>query len=249
MGADCEKYIKRNKGNAVVEATLILPFFIFGMLALFHMGRVKLAEQIIYEAAIETAEYLAEEAYLGIYNPVTPFTKFRQYVDDENLIERYIQNGVDGILISGYTQPDSDNQITIRVSFNTKLTIPFFPKLSSSHVYEITQRVYTGDADSGEGDADEENQYVFVTDNRDVYHESRECTHLLLSIHAASYDVVDKYTPCEFCGDEWHGDTVFITDEGSRFHCSVNCSGLKRTVYRVKKKSVGGLPGCTRCVN
>lgn len=241
---------KDNKGNAVVEATLILPFFIFGMLALFHIGKAKLAEQIVYEAAIETAEYLAEEAYLEKYNPITPYVKFRQYIDDENLVEQYIQNGVEGIIISGYTKPDANNRITIKVSFTTKFSIPLFPKITNSHAYEITQQVYIGDKDMNSEDDGEENQFVFVTDNRDVYHISRNCTHLLLSVRAVSLDTVsNQYTPCEFCGDERPGGVVFVTDEGKKYHCSVNCSGLKRTVYRVKKNSIGGLPGCTRCTN
>ena len=29
----------QNKGNVVVEVTMVLPFFIFGMLTFFHMGK------------------------------------------------------------------------------------------------------------------------------------------------------------------------------------------------------------------
>lgn len=240
-----------NKGNAVVEATIILPFFIFGMLAFFHMGRAKLAEQIIYEAAIETAEYLAEEAYLELYNPVTPYAKFKQYIDDVALIDKYIQNGVDGIEINGYTEPDENNQITISIRYKTKIMVPLFDELTSSHVCEITQQVYTGYKNpTSEGDDTDEESYVFVTDNREVYHISRDCSHLRLSIHLAPMTAVcDEYTPCEFCGKANESDQVFITDEGNRYHSSICCSGLKRTVYRVKKSTVGGLPGCSRCAN
>lgn len=242
--------VVKNKGNAVVEATLLLPFFIFGMLALYHIGRAKLAEQVVYEAAVETAEYLAEEAYLEIYNPITPFVKLKEYVDDSDLIERYIQNGIDGIFISGYTEPDENNQITIKVSFTMVVSVPLLPKLTSSRIFEITQQIYVGDKKYAKDGNENEDQYVFVTDNRDVYHVSRECSHLLLSVHSANPDKIrNQYTPCEFCGNEWRGGVVFVTDDGKRFHCSVNCSGLKRTVYRVKKSSIGGLPGCTRCTN
>lgn len=240
----------QNKGNVVVEVTMVLPFFIFGMLTFFHMGKAKLAEQIVYEAAVETAEYLAEEAYLEVYNPASPYMRIRQYIDDNELVKKYIQNGIDGIYISGYSEPDEKNQITITVCFKTAITVPFFKELTALRTFEITQQVYVGDKDLTSEDHEQKDVFVFITDNRDVYHTSRDCSHLLLSVHAASMiTACENYSPCEFCGKDWQGGVVFITDDGNRYHGSMHCSGLKRTVYRVKKSQVGGLPGCSRCTN
>ena len=39
----------KNRGSAVVEATLILPLFLFAMLAVYHMHQVHIAESAVYE--------------------------------------------------------------------------------------------------------------------------------------------------------------------------------------------------------
>lgn len=241
----------QNKGNTVVEATLILPLFIMGMISVYHMGRVKMAEQVLYEAAVETAEYLAEEAYLEIYNPLTPYIKFRDYIDDNELVNMYITNGANGVTIYGYTKPDADNKLTITYQYQTRMRVFLFPLLSSNHTITIEQRAYVGDASRDVSEIDEGNRYVFVTDNKDVYHLSRNCTYLLLSVQATSYTNAQLlgFTACEFCGDDVIQGNVYVTDEGRRFHSNLGCSGLKRTVYRVKKSSVGGLPICTRCAS
>ena len=58
--------------------------------------------------------------------------------------------------------------------------------------------------------------------------------------------VAAGYTACEFCGDGT-GEIVIITDYGGRYHFKSDCSGLKRTIYRVKIDEVGGMAECSRC--
>lgn len=240
----------KNRGNTVVEATLIIPVFLFGMLAVYHMIMSRLAEQIVYEAASETAEYLAEYAYLEIDSSLLPYIKFREYVDDEELVNRYISNGVNGVTFFGYFGIDAEDNICLYVQYEVAFQVPFIPSFTSKHTYCIKQHAYVGDrAVWDREDMNAEEIYVFITDNKEAYHTSRSCTHLRLSVHVASKTsaVAAHYTPCEFCGKTKEGELVYITDEGNRYHNCPDCSGLKRTIYRVKKSSVGGLPQCLRC--
>jgi uncharacterized cysteine cluster protein YcgN (CxxCxxCC family) len=55
------------------------------------------------------------------------------------------------------------------------------------------------------------------------------------------------YKACDFCGDDC-GDKVYVTDYGESYHSSRSCSGLKRTVSRVKLSEVQDVGGCSRCV-
>lgn len=34
-------------------------------------------------------------------------------------------------------------------------------------------------------------------------------------------------------------NTVFITDQGNRFHYDLNCGGIKRTIYMIRLSEVG----------
>ena len=92
-----DRYIKLNRGSAVVEATLIMPVFLFSMLAVFYMCRCKLAEGVIYEAAAETAEYMAEYAYISDVDALLPQVIMPGYIDDKEIIENSIEGGIKGI--------------------------------------------------------------------------------------------------------------------------------------------------------
>lgn len=42
-------------------------------------------------------------------------------------------------------------------------------------------------------------------------------------------------------------NTVFITDQGNRFHYDLNCGGIKRTIYMIRLSEVGNRKKCSRC--
>ena len=241
--------MKNNLGSAVVEATLIIPVFLFAMLAIYSMCRCKLAEGIIYEAASETAEYMAEYSYLDEPNILMPDMVMSQYIDNKELVNESIDGGIKGINYFGTITRDSDNYVVLKVNYTLNVDIPMVPSLSKKRQIIIKQRAYIGEGeDNGKEECTDEDKYVYVTDNREVYHSNRNCTHLKLSIHQTSLKYAQNYgfSPCEFCGDKAE-NTVYITDKGGRYHSSKECSGLKRTVYIVKLSEVSGLPACSRC--
>ena len=120
--------------------------------------------------------------------------------------------------------------------------------------YEETMRIkgWTGYERAGFGGEDDET--VYITETGLVYHKDYHCTHLDLSIRMASGEEVSslrnesggKYYACEHCGGG-SGGAVYITLYGDRYHSSLSCSGLKRTVYAVPLSEAVGKGACSKC--
>lgn len=91
----------RNQGSASLEATLVMSVFLLAMVSLFWMAQSVLAEAQVYEAAAETAEYMAEIAYLGAADTAVAYLRFPKYADEKETVERYVKHGVSGVQFLG----------------------------------------------------------------------------------------------------------------------------------------------------
>ncbi len=107
-------------------------------------------------------------------------------------------------------------------------------------------------------EATEAQTLVYVAENASVYHTTSSCTHLTLSVSgiaSASLDTArnqdgKKYTACEkCCGSGTLPSVVYIATEGTKYHISKTCSGLKRTYSTMTKTqaSAAGYGCCSRC--
>lgn len=102
-----------------------------------------------------------------------------------------------------------------------------------------------------------ETQTVYVTETGRVYHLSMDCTHLSLSISMVTSAEVGgkrnqaggKYYPCSKCVSGAMPTRLYITAEGSSYHYSGDCSGLKRTVSSMILEDAvnAGYTPCSRC--
>lgn len=237
-----------NRGSACVEATLVMPIFIVAMVSIYCMGKMHMTELVVYEAVAECAEYVAENAYINNMNICTPGVYLENYIDDIALVDRYIEGGVDGISFLG-SYISNEREVVVYARYRVKISLPFMPVLCKDKEIIIRQRGYVGDSVNQDKIADESSIYVYITDNQEVYHSSRLCTYLSLSIMSVRLEnaIQNGYKQCRLCGKN-SGEIVYVTEYGERYHSTRTCSGLKRTIYRVKKGEVGGLNECSRCV-
>jgi hypothetical protein len=167
--------------------------------------------------------------------------RFPKYADEKETVERYVKHGVSGVQFLG--SEIGEEYIVLRVSYAMEHL--------GTRSFTIRKRAYTGAArEDTETDAVRaEDAYVYVTDNQAVYHMTRRCSYLTLQIQASTLEQAkhNGYDMCAFCGKDVQGRQVYVTNEGDRYHSSLTCSGLKRTVYRKKKSEVTGLAACSRC--
>ena len=116
-------------------------------------------------------------------------------------------------------------------------------------------RAWTGyDNSKALSDKKSEEELVYITPEGAVYHKSRGCTYLKLTISAVDKDLLKDmrsedgsiYYSCEGCGSKATG-TVYITNYGNRFHSTISCSKLKRTIITVPISKTGGRGACSKC--
>jgi hypothetical protein len=178
------------------------------------------------------------------------------YLDKDIFEKGRVRGGYSGVSFLGSGLRDGDNCTCIRVKYY--VDVPFVGDLIPD--IEIVQSAAAGifsgktiapkDPDeSGSGET------VFVTKNAAVYHTSRDCTHLKLTVMKVTKEELPgkrssdghKYYACEFCvRKKAVPDEVYISPEGDRYHTDRNCIGLRRYVSEVSLDSID-LPKCSRC--
>ncbi len=247
-------FVGKNNGSATVEASLILPIFIFAMLSVYSMAGSMKTKAVIYEAFMETGEYLGEYQYLyskadgqAVINIGAAVLKFRGYLDDKESVDNYVLGGSNGIVFTRAYYDESDGYVYADCVYDLKVDIPLFGSVNIPVTESLRQKAYVGRLVDEDG-SNEQDPYVYIAENGTVCHKSRHCTYIKLSIREASLESVKgSYSPCELCVKRSGGrQTVYVTDYGDRYHNSLACSGLKRTVYRVRKSETE-LPYCSKC--
>jgi len=159
---------------------------------------------------------------------------------------------------------EEDDRIRLVMNYHVNPPLSLFSLPFNFFRQNVVVRGWTGREGSAatggtaEAEADEDpDQIVYVTEHGTVFHTDPYCTHLALSIQTVDLDTVgerrntdgEKYRPCEHCGGNCSG-TVYITKDGNRYHSSLECQGLKRTVSEVRRGTASEtLRPCSRCAS
>ncbi len=142
-----------------------------------------------------------------------------------------------------YRQLDVKCELEPLTGFFGPLKIPVERKCLV-HVWNGYDRGYFSDG-----------EYVYITKDSEVYHRDRDCSHIRLTVTQTNgEDILDqrnaggsRYKPCELCHSRLSDPKLYITPEGDRYHNSITCSGLKRTVYKIRIEEAGDRRPCSRC--
>ena len=240
-----------------VEAAFVLPLFIFCMAqvlyvfdmirlqsnmtaALHEAGDAGLAEIIGSAALSETWVRSSTVSYLG-----------KEYLDGTCL-----EGGAGSISYLQSSILAGTDEIDLIADYRIK---PFLEIFGLSGI-PVQSRYYSHawvgyDVGGEPDDHDDSEETVYITESGTVYHRSRDCTYLRPSAQTVDASVLSavrnrsgsKYYPCEICHPSGRGPVV-ITRDGNRYHSSVSCPGIKRTVREVPLSSVEGkMPACSKC--
>ncbi len=88
-----------------------------------------------------------------------------------------------------------------------------------------------------------------------MWHSRGDCSYLKLSVYEAQTEKVwslrnaqgERYRPCSRCGERPQGDTVYLTQEGNRYHSVRSCPSLLRRIHAVVWREDIPYRPCSRC--
>ncbi len=177
---------------------------------------------------------------------------FTKQLKRQNCPLQYINHGIAGISLM---QSDfSGNYVELKAVYRMRLPVAMLGNIQFQIVQEAKCRKWTG-YQTGQ-DEKEDDGWLYYTEHGTVYHASRGCTYLDLSIRGVTYAQAaaarnksgGKYHKCERCGNAGPGHgMVYITNYGDRYHSSLTCSGIKRSVYMIRKSEAVDKKMCSKC--
>ncbi len=241
----------RRSGSLTVEASLVLPLFLFAMVTLAYLGQLLKCQDEVQNAM----NLVASEAS-ALYGAG----------GEENCRSRVYYTARLGSVLKGTgismslaesRFSDENDEIDLILTYRVKLPFPDYFAPACHFRQRVHTRGFTG-VDRRDGGEETEHIRVYVTETGRVYHRSLDCTYLKLSISQIKYGDLDplrnqgggKYKACERCCREktFGADSdVWITNYGDRFHSIRSCSGIKRNIREIWLSEAGNRTPCSKC--
>ncbi len=251
------KIIKtRKNGSMTIEAAFGIPLFLFAAVCLIWLIEIQSIRISIINAAQNAAKSAAEDtAVFPVLNTGKLKTDIVSLIGEER-IDRSILKGGSGSIscgkswISPYT-----GEMNIIVDYQIQIPLSLFGTPTADMEESFKLSAWTGYR--GRGAGGNNSDIVYVTDRGSVYHEDYQCSYLQLSIRMVTAADLEelrnesggRYYACEKCVYGTAMSGAYITETGDRYHNSLGCSGLKRTIHAVPRSEVSGMGGCSRCSN
>lgn len=239
-------------GSLSLEASMVLPFFLAGLIALLFFIQVIQLQMRLQAALYGEGMKAAGYAY---YIDGTDMDDTVQNVLEAgyikaSVIRRVGKEYLDSSCISG-----GSKGLHLRLEGNTeagvfdavlryKVQVPF--DLLGIGGITLSSRarchIWNGDKDGREPSSRE---LVYMTEHGEVYHTYRDCTYLISDICEISYgqlgtlrnDSGAKYYACAVCGTQEAEAScpVFYTKYGTRYHMDRLCGNLHSNIFSVAR--------------
>ena len=246
------------KASFTVETALVLPVFLLVMIPVLQYGNMMGSAVRLGTAMAETGKNLAVSAYVSKYGGDPGKVKdlavgaltasYAHYkVKEQSGDTPGIKNA--NMALSSFLKEDEMIDLVLTYQGST----------GSFFIQRACVRAWTGRNGSEKKEGADEagkdtDSLVYVTATGKVYHKDEECTYLKLSVREVSLESLDGlrndgggiYHACESCGGH-AGEMVYITDHGNRYHSTLTCSGLKRTVNQMTLEEAEGMRACSKC--
>ena len=268
---------KNIRGSLTVEASFSFPLFFFCIIFFLSIIQIVNIQEQVQNGINEVAEKASSYAHIydtiredseddkklsgGLQTIINSLisgafykNEFEKYVDQGILSSYWVENGVEGVNFTSSEFLNDSDYIYVVATYTLKL--PFLFQKEYDIKQQVRVRGFLGRSYLEYESDDSEDNYVYITKTGTVYHKSKGCTHLDLSIKEVSIGQLDdmrnksggKYYACERCCKKLQNiSNVYITNFGDCYHCSLDCPGLTRVIRRVKLEDVGERTPCKKC--
>lgn len=283
---------KTIQASLTVEASLVLPIFLFFYMIFIFFIQIFFVQEVLQEAITETGLSMSRAAYIfsdfsdaldieefdgslleenvrdgllelvkgAISDMATKYTVGNK-LDKDIIDNSCIVGGLEGIRFDGSGVMQGNDRIDIIIRYRIRIPISFFGLKHFDMIQRVNLRGWTGHQLPAlykvtEEEDSQEVTTVYITETGTVYHLSKTCSHIKLSIETINEKPTwqrnkngGKYYACEFCcnKDDIGTSCYYITSYGDRYHRKKDCSGIKRTVKEVSLADVGSKTRCKRC--
>lgn len=247
-----------SQASLTVEAALVVPIFLFAVLYILSFIDIFKVQAELDAALHQTAKEMAIHAYkeetrTGL-SVGYAYIKVVNHIGSDRLAKMPIKNGVAGI--SFFNSSTTRNEcIDLIADYEAE---PFFNLLVTPELHLASRcliRGFTGFDNTSVTDitaADE--QIVYITESGTVYHTNYNCSALSVSVSCVSKQQLGEkrnidgeiYRSCPYCSKNQSG-VVYITNYGNKYHNSILCSALKRSIIAIPLSQVQGRRACLRC--
>ena len=240
--------------SVTVEAAMAVPIFFLAVICLIYLLELMAIGTAVRSGLQYAGKRAAQDAATApVLMPSRLEADVVESIGADRLARSIVEGGSSGIDCSRSRMSVRTGIGELSAVYQVRIPVPLFriPLVR----YEETMRIkgWTGYEKAGLLTGEEET--VYVTETGMVYHRDYHCTYLELSIQMVPASALDglrnesqgKYYPCSGCvHGEAHG-LVYVTDYGEKYHSSLSCSGLKRTVYAVPLSEAVGKGACSKC--
>lgn len=242
-------------GSLAVEAALVVPLFLFFLLTLLSSMQLLCfsarMQYILFEEGMVISERVcdkdAEDESKVIGEMLTRLNATGNIP---------VEGGVAGLDFSLSELSDKEFA-SLCVRYQAKLLFDPFHLFHREFCQHILFHRWIGYEKglSGRMAGGGETVYVYITEQSEVYHRNRNCTHIRLKIMETTGASLgsqrniygEKYGACRHCHPKRSDKTLYITPEGDCYHNSLQCSGLSRTVRAIPLSEIDGRRPCSRC--
>lgn len=241
----------RQKGAVTAEACLCLTLFMAAALSILSFFHIIAIFSNVQYGLLEEARKKSITAEKEILDKAVLYSSVYRVMSEQKSKGGRLEK----LSVLGSGIDENQGIINVKASYKFRPSLLILISQPVTIYHKVYIKMWSGyQKRQAEYDDNCKVTVYYITDNQSVYHTSRECTHLKLSIRLIEKSMLNNavnhsgahYSACEKCAGKGKlSDNCYITDDGDRYHLSLSCPGLKRIIHEVT--DTYGLRKCSRC--